>query len=155
MTAVVGRLSTTQVLKITALYQIAWNLNYFLLIFLLVIKQDHNEAQFTPYFFDAFGSTYCYLFAAFFGLIFTCMIKNQKMPWLHPRNEYNRISLLMSATGTAFIFATFVFTQSDIIAYTPFGQNLSRFNILWALTGSVLGTYIGSAIAGKGKVGYK
>lgn len=86
MTSVVGRLSTVQVLKITAVFQIAWNLNYFLLIYLLVIKQDFQDAQFTPLFFDALGSTYVYLFAAFFGLIFTCMIRNQKMPWQHPRN---------------------------------------------------------------------
>ncbi len=61
----------------------------------------------------------------------------------------------MSAIGTAFLFASFVFTYTDFIAYTPFGENLSRYNIIWALTGSVLGTYIGSALVGRGRVGFK
>lgn len=86
MSAVVGRLNVNDVLKVTASYQIFWNLNYFLLIYLCVIKQDHNDVQFTPYFFDRFGTTYNYLFASFFGLIYVWFISKQKIPYIHPRN---------------------------------------------------------------------
>jgi hypothetical protein len=62
----------------------------------------------------------------------------------------------MSAIGTAFIFSTFVITNTDLIQYdkTTY-ENLSKFNIIWALTGSVIGTYAGSALVGRGKVGVK
>lgn len=61
----------------------------------------------------------------------------------------------MSAIGTAFIFAAFVFTSHNMIVYSFIGENLTRYNILWSLTGGVFGTYIGSALCGKGRVGYK
>lgn len=155
MTAVVGRLNVNEVLKVTASYQILWNLNYFLLIYLAVIKQDFNTAKFTPYHFDRFGTTFNYLFAAFFGLIYVCFLGRQKIPYIHPRNESSRVSLVFCAIGTAFLWATFMFTYNDVIVYSAFGENLTRFNIIWGLTASVLGTYSGSALAGRGRVGFK
>lgn len=38
---------------------------------------------------------------------------------------------------------------------TQYGLNLTQFNIIWGLTGGVIGTYVGSLIFGKGRVGYK
>lgn len=57
--------------------------------------------------------------------------------------------------GTAFIFATFIFTTNDFIQFTSNGQAYGRFSIIFSLTGSVIGCYIGSALTGKGRVGYK
>ena len=86
-TAVIGRLGMGQLLKLVTLYQMFWNLNYYLLIYLATIKQDHNDAPvFTPLFFDTYGVTYNYIFAAGFGLIFTLLSSRQKIPTVHPRN---------------------------------------------------------------------
>jgi hypothetical protein len=64
--------------------------------------------------------------------------------------------LILSAIGTAFIFSLFIITGTDVIVYdTIIAENLAKFNILWALTASVIGTYAGSAFAGRGKVGVK
>lgn len=87
MTAVVGRINISSVFKFTSFFQVFWNLNYFLLIWFLVLKEDHNyNATFTPYFFDMFGSSYVYLFAAAFGLPFSCFMNKQALPAIHPRN---------------------------------------------------------------------
>lgn len=61
----------------------------------------------------------------------------------------------MSLIGTACILSTFVFTSNGLITYSYLGQNLKRFSMFFAIIGSVAGTYIGSALSGKGSVGYK
>lgn len=156
ITAVIGRVNLGHVTKMVSFFQIFWNLNYYLNIYLAIMYRDMNHQEsYTPYFFDAFGSTYVYLFAGFFGLAFTCMLGKQKMSAEHPRNTQSRFSLVLSLIGTGFIFATFYFTSNYLIAYDNFGQNASRFSFLFGLIGSVVGTYIGSALAGKGRVGYK
>lgn len=160
MSATVGRLNLNQIVKFTSIFQIFWNLNYYLLIWFLVVKNDHNSASaLNPYFFDMFGTTYVYLFAAFFGLPFSCLLRKQKFPEIHPRNEFNRLSLLLSQIGTGFIIALFVFTSSYVIKYSYYGnslgENVGRFSILFGMLGSIVGTYVGSAVVGRGRVGYK
>jgi len=53
----------------------------------------------------------------------------------------------------------FVFSSSYVINYSYYsnflGDNYSRFAILFGILGSIVGTFIGSAIVGKGRVGYK
>lgn len=106
-----------------------------------------------------FGTTYVYLFAVFFGIPFSCLIKKQALPEIHPRNEFNRLSLLLSQIGTGFIIAAFVFTSCYVIDYKYYfsstGDNISRFSILFGILGSIVGTFIGSALVGKGRIGYK
>lgn len=159
MTSVVGRVSLNQIIKFTALFQIFWTLNYFLLIWFLVVKQDHNSTLLNPYFFDMFGTTFVYVFGVFFGLPFSCMIRRQKLPEEHPRNEFNRLSLLLSQVGAGFIIAMFVFTSCYVVNYQYYGnmlgENYSRFAILFGILGSIAGTFVGSAIVGRGRVGYK
>lgn len=41
-TSIIGRISIIQLFKIVVIYQLTWNINYFLLIYLCVIKNDHN-----------------------------------------------------------------------------------------------------------------
>lgn len=159
MSAVVGRISTAQIMKLVSIFLIFWNLNYYLLIYFLVIRDDFNPAKFSPYFFDMFGTTFVYLFAAFFGLPFSCLIRKQALPEIHARNEFNRLSLLLSQIGTGFIIALFVFTSSGVIQYNFFsdsrGLQLARFSILFGIIGSIIGSYVGSALVGRGRVGYK
>lgn len=80
MSAVVGRVNLSQIVKFVAFFQIFWACNYFLLIWFLVIHQDHNLAEYSPYFFDMFGNTYVYLFAAAFGLPFSALLRKQRLP---------------------------------------------------------------------------
>lgn len=159
MTAVVGRVGTVQIVKFASFFMIAWCCNFYLLVYLNVIHQDHNDAIFNPYFFDMFGTNYVYVFAVFFGLPFSCLIRKQSLPEVHPRNEFNRLSLLLSQIGTAFIFATFVFTSCYVVNYQYYGNsvgdNISRFSIFFGMIGSIIGTFIGSALVGSGRVGYK
>lgn len=65
----------------------------------------------------------------------------------------------MSQIGTGFIIATFVFTSCFVIDYKYYGNskgdNIARFSILFGIVGSIVGTFIGSALVGKGRVGYK
>lgn len=87
MSAVVGRVSLMQIIKFVAVYQVFWNLNYYLLIWFLTVKYIGSSATvLSPYFFDMFGTTYVYLFAVFFGIPYSCMLFKQKLPEIHPRN---------------------------------------------------------------------
>lgn len=80
MTAVVGRVGIMQILKLASLYQVFWCCNFYLLIYFLIVHQDHNGGTATPFFFDMFGTTYVYIFAVFFGIPFSCFLKNQYLP---------------------------------------------------------------------------
>ena len=86
MTGSVGRVGTLQIIKFASFFHIFWGINFYLLIYMNVIYQDHNDAAYYPYFFDMFGTTYVYLFAVFFGIPFNCLMKKQALPEVHPRN---------------------------------------------------------------------
>ena len=88
-------------------------------------------------------------------MVLTFMLKSQKLEYSHARNECNHFSLVICATGTAFLFSCFIFTYSNSLIYTSFGENLTKFNIFWALISGVAGAYVGSAVFGKGEVGIK
>lgn len=159
ITAVVGRVGIMQIIKLSSLFQIAWCSNFYLLIYFLIIYQDHNGGTYSPFFFDMFGTTYVYIFAVFFGIPFSCFLKNQYLPEVHPRNEFNRLSLLLSQIGTGILAATFVFSSCYVINYNTyglaFGNNLGRFSIFFGIMGCVIGTFISSALVGQGRPGYK
>lgn len=57
------------------------------------------------------------------------------------------------------IIALFVFSSSYVVNYEVYGNsrgdNIGRFSILFGMLGSIVGTYAGSAIVGRGRVGYK
>lgn len=86
MSATVGRVGILQIVKFSSLYQIFWVINYFLLIYMNVVHNVHNATPYNSYFFDMFGTTYVYLFAVFFGIPFSCLLKRQALPEVHPRN---------------------------------------------------------------------
>lgn len=152
MTAVVGRLTIEQLFKVTFLFQIFWYLNFFVLAMLCVVREGAVKV---PGVFDGFGASYVYLFAACFGVFFTILTNNHILPADHIRNILNGFSAVFSAIGTAFIFATFVFTSNYLIAHNNFGSNFQNFAILFALCGSVVGTYSGSMLANRGQMGFK
>lgn len=156
MTAFIGRLNFTQLLKLIVTYSIMWNLNYMIILYFCIMRFDGDGANDNaPYFLDTFGSSYVYLFGAVFGMSYNMFLGKQKIPVTHPRNIFNRTSLTFALIGTGFIYATFIFVTNEFITYNIFGQNISRFSIFFALTGSVISCYIASAIFGQGRVGFK
>lgn len=117
MTAVIGRISMTQILKITIIYQFFWTLNFYILLKLCVIRSSTITEITLPVLFDTYGSSYCYLFAVFFGITFSILANRHVLPTDHVRNVLGGFSWLMSAVGTAFIFATFVFGYTNVLSY--------------------------------------
>ena len=157
-TAFIGRLNLNNVVTVTVFFTFFWNMCYFVLIRIFVIVGDFNSTaspQFSPYFFDAFGTSYIYLFAGFFGVGFAILFNKLKFPISAPTNDYNRISLVMAAVGTAFIYATFLFATNNFFSYSGLGTSMGRLAIMFALSGSVIGCYFGSIFKGNGRVGFK
>jgi hypothetical protein len=76
-------------------------------------------------------------------------------PKSHPMNQTSTTSNLLSLLGTSILFSTFIFTSNNLIVYNPVGTKLSYFSIIWSISSSVLGTYLGSLIVGGGRVGVK
>lgn len=67
----------------------------------------------------------------------------------------NRVSLIFGMIGTGFIVCTFAFASAHYLTYTNKGMNIAGLNVFFALSASIIGTFIGSALFGKGRVGYK
>jgi hypothetical protein len=86
MTSAIGRFSGIQTFAVTGLFQVFWSLNFFLLISICVITKGKNSSPpFMPFFFDRYGTTFNYLFAAFFGISFIFVHRNQKFESQNPR----------------------------------------------------------------------
>lgn len=108
----------------------------------------------SPQIYDDYGTNYVYVFAGFFALI-TSLILNIRPGKFSPTGS--RHSAFISLIGTGFIFACFPFTG---IIFPSTGNSVLRqtegpMNIYFALTASVICTYISSAIFGKLKVGVR
>ncbi len=155
MTAVVGRITMTQILKITIIFQFFWTLNFYLLLKLCFIRSSVITDITITDIFDTYGSSYCYLFAVFFGITFSVLANRHVLPTDHVRNLLDGFSWIISSVGTGFIFATFVFSYTNVLSYESSNKNYQRFSMFFGLCGSVLGTYCGSAFSNKGMVGYK
>lgn len=122
MTAIIGRVGVLQTLRITIVFQIGWNLNYVLLIYLCIVGSDSQYDQLSdkPFIFDTFGSSYVYLYACSFGIL-TSWKACKKFSRIHSRNQSNGLSLTLCSIGTGFIFACFVFSSSNFIEFTSVG----------------------------------
>ena len=57
--------------------------------------------------------------------------------------------------GTGFIVCTFAFASAHYLQYSDKARNIAGLNIFFALSASIVTTFVGSAIFGKGRVGYK
>ncbi len=125
--------------------------------------------------FDDYGVTFIYVFAGFFGL-FVSVFNPSKDKNSNQSDKMNSSSSFIALIGTGFVFATFPFTTVGIninqLAATTVGtvttilpaqtelarrlsSNLGPLNIYFAMSASVICTYIFSALFGKGKVGIK
>ena len=74
-TAVVGRISLSQLLRLICVYFITWNLNYFLCVMV--------NAKFAPQpgiVFDGYGCSFLYLFSAAFAAIYVKLLPHKIGP---------------------------------------------------------------------------
>lgn len=135
---------------ITFLYNVGWTLS--IQVTQYIQNRDQSAA---PYLYDDFGTNYVYVFAGFFALV-TSMLLNCKAGDASPSGS--RHSVFIGLIGTGFVFACFPFT--GIIFPSTAVTNTLRstegpLNIYFALTASVICTYISSAIFGKLKIGVR
>lgn len=129
-------------------YNIGWTLSYQVTQYV-----QAQKAPTTPQLYDDYGTNYVYVFAGFFALVASLMLNIRPGK---PSNTGSRHSAFISLIGTGFIFACFPFTG---ILY-PNSANFYRMDegplsIYFALTASVICTYISSAIFGGLKVGVR
>lgn len=111
MTSLIGRLTLEQLFKITTIFFLFWNLNFFALVYFCAVadSQTHHLV------FDSYGSSYIYLFAAFFGLGGSFLMNNHVIATSHHRNRADGVSLLLSCIGTACVISTFCFSYNNLI----------------------------------------
>lgn len=67
----------------------------------------------------------------------------------------NRTSLIFGLIGTGFITATFMFSCCHYLTYSNLNNNIAGLNIMFSIGASIVGTFFGSALGGKGSLGYK
>lgn len=148
LSALVGRLGKVETLLAVFLYNIGWTLSYQVTQYIQTTRSPS-----TPQLYDDYGTNYVYVFAGFFALV-SSLILNIRPGKFSPTGS--RHSAFISLIGTGFIFACFPFTG----VLFPSGTNFYRYtegpmNIYFALTASVICTYISSAIFGRLKVGVR
>jgi len=132
---------------------VGWALSYKVTEKLSVSQGPQSPTS--PPTFDDNGTNYVYVFAGFFALA-TAIILNCKQGKVAPQGS--RHSAYIGMIGTGFIFATFPF--SGILWPSSAASNIYRrfespLNIYFALTASVIVTYISSTIFGKLKIGVR
>lgn len=150
MTTLVGKLGKIETLLITFLYNVGWALSVKVTQYLQ--NRDNPDA---PYLYDDYGTNYVYVFAGFFALV-TSLLLNCKSGVASPSGS--RHSVFIGLIGTGFVFACFPFTGIIYPAkavISTLRETEGPLNIYFALTASVICTYISSAIFGKLKIGVR
>lgn len=148
LTSLVGRLGKIETLIVVLFYNIGWTLSYIVTQYLQVQK-----TPLTPALYDDYGTNYVYVFAGFFAIV-TSIILNIRPA--KPSSTGSRHSAFIGLIGTGFIFACFPFTGILYPSATnSFRNDEGPLNIYFALTASVICTYISSAIFGQLKVGVR
>lgn len=150
LTSLVGRLGKTETFIVILLFNVGWTLSY---IVTQYVQEQHSPNN--PLLYDDYGTNYVYVFAGFFALV-TSVILNIRPGKALPTGS--RHSAFIALIGTGFIFACFPFT--GILYNSTASTNIYRrsegpLNIYFALTASVICTYISSLIFGNFKIGVR
>jgi len=149
-----GRMTPPQVVISSFLFNFAWNLNHFLCILLQQINSENRI-------FDDYQISNVYLFAASFGIAVSLLIKK-------PQNfrifGHNNFSAILSQIGTFFLFLSFCTTTTFYsLKFVNVSGEFSR-SYVWqeaflgtffALSASVIATYIFAILLGGGKIGMR
>ena len=133
------------------MYNIGWTLNFQATQYIQI-----NRAPAKPILYDDYGTNYIYVFAGLFAF-FTSLVINFKPG--KPCPTGSRHSVFISLMGTGFIFACFPFTgilyQTSQTGFDNMRNFKGPLNIYFALTASVICTYISSALFGRSKIGIR
>lgn len=149
--AFIGRITLSQLVKMTIIFCIFWNLNYLLLIKVAI----HARDNYSPVFYDIFGASYIFLFGSLFAFSYNFFLWKQKLPALHHKNRTNSFSLCLINSGAIIFFIMFYLLKNPFISFSPICESLSSINTEYALIGSIVGTCLCSALLGKGKINYQ
>ena len=94
---------------------------------------------------DAGGSSVIHTYGAYYGLT-VCMVLSRKLkPITNVKISY--ISNIFAFIGTLFLWLYWPSFNYALVAQNEFEQNMIVVNTVLSLTGSVLGTYIASALS--------
>ena len=63
--------------------------------------------------------------------------------------------MIFGLIGTGFIVATFAFASSLYLSYSNKNHYIAGINIFFAMSASIIGTFIGSGLGGVGTLGYR
>ena len=149
-TGVIGRVGLFESFWITIIFNIGFNLCYYVNVHLNFTRSVN------PIAFDDFGTNHIYVYASFFALILMIFLNCKPAKADNHTYVMNRISSVLALMGTAFIFATFIFTGYLFpMTRNPISDNYAAMNIIFAMSASVIGTYITSAIFRRGNVGVR
>lgn len=152
----IGRIGLLETFITTISFTVGWNLDYYLNVNLQMARSPNKIL------FDDFGTDNIYLFGSSFALFMMIML-NCKPAKIADNSSYvmNRISGLLGLIGTAFVFATFALTghifsdRQNVLTTNFLSLNLESLNIIYALSASVIGSYIFSALFNGGHVGIR
>jgi hypothetical protein len=145
-----GRVTIGNLFQCLLVFNILWYLN----INLNIQMSYANDPKSLTYM-DDFGTYFVYLFGAVYGFVICAF--NRKDPERRLRNYPDNISLVYYLMGSAFLFATFMFMGLHITEMegtaANYKHNAGTANVFFTLTGSVVGTYIGSLFMNGGRIG--
>ena len=145
-----GRMSIGSVFQTLLIFNIFWYMNLN-----LNLEMSFNNDPKSLTYFDDYGTYLVYFFGAVHGLM-VCIF-NRKGTEGRGRNSPDHISIVYYLLGSAFLFCTFFFMGTHLTEMTGeqanFKANAGAANIFFTMTGSILGTYIGSLFVNGGKVG--
>jgi hypothetical protein len=137
-------------LLVTFLYNVGWTLSAKVTQYI-----QNRDSSAAPFLYDDFGTNYVYVFAGFFALV-TSLLLNCKPGLASPSGS--RHSVFIGLIGTGFVFACFPFTGIIFpanAAVSTLRVTEGPLNIYFALTASVICTYISSAIFGSLRIGVR
>jgi hypothetical protein len=150
---VFGKISITQIVFHTILYNICWNLNHFLCALLQINSPDTRI-------FDDYQISNVYLFAACYSLMLCLILKK---PIFRRSYTHDPQSVVIALLGTFFVFMSFCTTSTLFpLKFTP-GQAEYARSYIWqeaflssffSLSASVIFTLAFSIIFGR-KIGIK
>lgn len=159
------RLNAGQIFFFSTLYQIGWNLNYFLNVLIATTQPDINKR-----FMDDYAISQVFLFGSAFALVASCFLKKparedlavgKSLPRQGTYNlqlDNNDISLVTSSIGTFLLFLSFMgiticFPIKSFVR-TRYIWAEGYMNILFALCASVFTNMFLSSLI-KNRIGLK
>lgn len=148
LTATVGRVHIMGVLISVIFFNVMFYLNFY--INALISFSTRNKSESFIYL-DDYGTILVFLFGGMAGLLSGVINKKARTEMLLDEEKHGRNSINFSITGSFFLFAAFITSNTGIID----GINFFRLNsgatmVIFSLVGGVIGNFVGAVFTGKG-----